>query len=249
MEKIDITMTAVLRPEIIKGTLESFCQNLFVGDRDRYRLIINVDPVGEKVKPEKIVKTCRPYFDNIVYNISSEPSFPKAVIWTWKQVEANYVFHLEDDWQINKFIDINHMISILEKRKDIACLRLYKEKMPNNKTPVIFGSRYQYFDDGFFVAQDRKKQFGLNPVLIKGSFVKEAVPLMVDYKNPEKQFRYGNELMRDFVMKWKYAIYGKPGDPIMVWGKRGLYWRKKSNWKKPRDGGQFLTWVSRKENP
>ena len=69
--------------------------------------------------------------------------------------------------------------------------------------------------------------------------------MMVDTRNPEKQFRYGNSAMRDFIMEWKYAIYGKPGDDRCVFGKNGLYWRKKSQFKKPRNGEPFLQWMKR----
>ena len=244
-EKVDITMTAVLRSRVLKQTLESFCKNVFYGDRSRYRLIVNIDPVGDNEKPKGVIKTCRKYFDNVVFNVAKEPSFSKAVIWTWKQVEADFVFHLEDDWIIYRKIDIDNMIRILKERSGLACLRLYKEKLPKGKKPRIFGCRYKYNKEGFFVADDRKKQFGLNPVLIRGEFIQQALPLMTDHRNPEKQFRFGNTVMKDFVMAWQYAIYGNPGDARLVYGKNGLHWRRKSKYKKPRDGKPFLNWVPR----
>jgi hypothetical protein len=47
MAKIDITMTAVIRPTILERTLESIVKNI-VTKEHRFRLIINIDPVGEK---------------------------------------------------------------------------------------------------------------------------------------------------------------------------------------------------------
>jgi len=244
--KIDITMTAVLRPTVIKSTLDSFTKNLFK-NKDEYRLIINIDPIGDKgVRPPEIVDLCYKYFDDVKYNIANEPSFPKAVIWTWKQIKTPFVFHLEDDWIIRRFVNINQLVRILRKNPHLACLRLYKHDIDNKSKPRLFNSPYVYKEKGhFFEAVSSKKQFGLNPVLIRKEFIDEALPLMVYTKNPEKQFRYNNEKMRNFVMRWKYAIYGDPGDKALVWGKNGLHWRNKSNYDKPRDGKQFLTWVTK----
>src|SRR4030043_1164252 len=94
---IDITMTATLRPQVISQTLESFCRNIFK-DRNSYRLIVNIDPVGEKVKTAKVLEVCKQYFKNIVFNTPKFPSFPSAVVWCWSKVESDFSFHLEDDW-------------------------------------------------------------------------------------------------------------------------------------------------------
>ena len=53
------------------------------------------------------------------------------------------------------------------------------------------------------------------------------------------------QLLINVIHNAKYAIYGKPGDKTLVWGKNGLHWRKNSKFMKPRDGSQFLTWKER----
>ena len=63
MSKIDITMTATIRPGIVSQTLESYCSKIFK-ERDRYRLIINVDPVGEQVKAKEVLKVCNEISSN-----------------------------------------------------------------------------------------------------------------------------------------------------------------------------------------
>jgi len=246
--RVDITMTAVLRPTVIRQTLKTFCENMFI-NRNEYRLIINIDPVGdEKTTADDVLEVCNEYFNDIKFNVPDKPSFPKAVIWTWKQINTPYIFHLEDDWIIKRPVDIKRLTKVLHKNPQLACLRLYKHDIPKKKNPRLFNSPYTYNEKGrFFQANDSKKQFGLNPVLIRETFIKEALPLMVEDKNPEKQFRYGNEKMRDFVMRWKYGIYGEPGDKTLVWGKNGLHWRQQSKYAKPRDGSQFLTWVENKK--
>jgi len=239
---IDITMVAVLRPDVIRETLTTIRDNIVKDEKERYRLIINIDPIGEKVKPMKIVKLASQFFDNIKYNIAKTPSFTKAVKWVWQQVEADYVFHIEDDWLILRKINVDNMINILDKYPKLSSLRLYKSHTPNQKRIRTFLCIWNYNKDGFYLAEKWQKQFGLNPILIKKAFIDEALPRMVDTINPEKQFRYSQKFMRPVIEKWQYGLYTNPGDKALVYGKRGGIWREAQKMKKP-VGQTFLTWV------
>ena len=241
MIKVDITMTAVLRPKILDGTLKSIV-NYVVDDPDRFRLIINIDPIGESVKPKQVLRVVGKYFDNVIYNISKKPSFPKAVKWIWEQSDAPFVFHWEDDVNILRKINIKHMISILNKYEDLSSLRLYKAKIPKKKSFKTFSCYWKYYDEGFYIANDWQRQFGLNPILIKKEFIDEAVKRMRDDTNPEKQFRYSQKYMRDHIKNWKYGLYSKQGEPRIVDGRRGAAWKQKMGLKKPK-GITFLKWI------
>jgi len=241
MIKVDITMTAVIRPSLLEETLEKIVENV-VDIPERFRLIINIDPVGEEIDPIKVVKTARKYFNDVVYNIPLEPSFPKAVKWVWDASTAPYVFHWEDDVFILRKIDIKDMINILERHEKIASLRLFKEDTPKRNNIGVFRSNWKYNKEGFYIADKWQEQFGLNPVLIKQSFIKEAIILMKDDINPEKQFRAAYEWMVPLISKWKYGLYTKPGDKALVWGKKGQIWKNKHKLHKPK-GKQFLKWV------
>jgi len=243
-DKIDITMTAVIRPAIFEETLVHIKDRVCRG-REGFRLILNVDPVGENIKPMKVVKTAKRYFDDVVYRIGDEPSFPKAVKWVWSQSSAPYVFHWEDDVNILRKIDVDVMISILKKYEKLSSLRLYKAKIPNSKSFHTFNCRWTYKKDGFYIADDWKKQFGLNPILIKREFIEEAVTRMVDNVNPEKQFRFSQKYMRPLIQKWKYGIFGKPGDARLIDGRKGKNWKNKLGLQKPK-GRTFLKWENTK---
>jgi len=253
---MDITMTAVRRPEVIEKTLKSFTENLFTTPDD-HTLIVNIDPIGEG-NDKEVINVCRKYFPNTFIHQAKEPSFPKAVKWTWEQVESKFFFHLEDDWILQRPIFLSDLTGLLIKHENLACMRLYKEDIPFNgamyDTVKMFGCNYEWngtrsFTNTYFTpvagSNNWKNQFGLNPVLIRKKFIDEALPLMVDDKNPEKQFRENNPVMRNILNKWTFAIYGIPGDSRYVWGKNGLHWRQQSEFKKPRDGSGFTTWARR----
>lgn len=244
MDMIDITMTATLRPEIFLETIHGIQKNIIGGknNNDRYRLILNIDPIGEKIPPKNMIKIANKHFTNVVYNIAKTPSFCNAVKWVWSQVTADYIFHIEDDWRFMQHIDVDDMIRILKKYKDLSSLRLYKHNTPKTNRMKTFACVWDYNKDGFYIARDWRKQFGLNPILIKKEFIDMALPKMVDKVNPEKQFRSSQKYMVNVIKRWKYGLYCKPGDKRCV-DDNGRRWLRKQNLKK--NGGSFITWVNK----
>lgn len=241
MDMIDITMTAVIRPKLLAETLDKIVKHVCHGDTSRFTLILNVDPIGASIKPMKVIKVAKQRFDNVVYNIAKHPSFPKAVKWVWSQVTAPYVFHWEDDVNILYDIDVDKMITILKKYKELSSLRLYRAPTPKGKRLHTFACKWIYKPEGFYMATDWRKQFGLNPILIKSEFVHEAVTRMVDHINPEKQFRVSQKYMVPLIKKWKYGLYTKPGSPRMIDGRKGQKWKNAMKLDKP-VGKTFVAW-------
>ncbi len=244
MDMIDITMTATLRQKIFHETIVGI-RKYVIGKSnvDRYRLILNIDQIGENIAPKVIVKIAKKHFPSVVvHNVSKTPSFCKAVKWVWSQATADYIFHIEDDWKFFKKIDVDDMISILNKHKNLSSLRLYKYNTPKSKRIKTFGCMWSYNKDGFYIADDWRRQFGLNPILIKKEFIDMALPRMVDDVNPEKQFRSSQKYMIDTIKKWKYGLYCKPGEKKYI-DDTGRIWLRRQQLKKNK--GSFITWVKR----
>ncbi|MFW9871693.1 MAG: hypothetical protein ACFFG0_01235 [Candidatus Thorarchaeota archaeon] len=241
MIKVDITMVAVVRPDLVRRTLKNIVKNIVQGADERFRLIINIDPIGTKnIKPEKVAKVAKEYFNDVTYRVAKEPSFPKAVKWVWQQSDAPFIFHIEDDWDITRKIKIKHMLTIMKNNPKLSSLRLYKYRTPKRKVFTTFGCKWRYNKNGFYVADKWQKQFGLNPILIRREFLDEALPQMKDNVNPEKQFRDTQPYMKPIIKKWKYALYTNPGDaPLAI--DTGTKWRNKTKFRKPRKGS-FITW-------
>ena len=248
MERIDFAMTSVLRPKLFHGTLKTIHKGILRHHRKdvKFRLVLNVDPVGENVDPMEMIKVANRYFKNIEYRIAKKPSFPVAVKWIWKNTDAPFVFHWEDDVNLLRDVDVIDMIKILRQYEQLSSLRLYKAKVPKRDIMKTFGTLWRYHPEGFYMARDWKRQFGLNPILIKKAFVKEAVDRMVLNFNPEKQFRVSQDYMRPLIKKWRYGIYAKPGDKRLIDGRKGQWWKDELNLKKPK-GETFLKWVGGKK--
>jgi hypothetical protein len=242
MNKIDITMTATLRPQIIEQTFISIIDKIVKNQDDRYRLIINIDNVGENIKQEEIVNIAKKYFSDIIFNCPETPSFLKAVKWVWGQATNNFIFHIEDDWVITREIDVDDMIRILNKYDRLSSLRLNKRTTPEKEfiEKEWFAGIWNYIkEDNFYLCHGWVGIFSLNPNMIKRKFIKEVLPKMLVELNPEKQLREPSKYMRDTIKNWQYGIYSRPGDsPLIV--DHGKSWRK--TYKLVKNQGQFVTW-------
>jgi len=245
---IDIAITATVRPKLLERTFETFYNKCFNDycykiKNSNLHIVINVDPVGDtkNFKQHHMIDICHKYSNNVTYNTPKKANFAKAVKWVWYNCVNDYVFHLEDDWELNRNTDLIKIINLMDNNEDLAAIKLFKKRYPEEIPYIMFDSDYDYDNDELFIAKNSGTQFGLNPTLIKRSFLQEALPLMSDDLNPEKQFRQKNPVMKDFVLKYKYGMYGVPGDEALV-KDIGTVWRNKRNIEKPK-GTSFLTWA------
>lgn len=205
---IDIVTTSTLRPDILDRTYRSFCKKLFNNDRN-CRLIINIDPVGDKtVNPDEVLSVARRYFNDVVFNIPDSANFASAVIWCWSNVKNDYVFHLEDDWELLRNIDINDMIKVIDRYDSICSLRLSQGRI---KGKFLDNNILGKGDNLGFLLFDR---ISLNPTLIKKKFINEVIGEMVDYLNPESQLvpSWANKKRQDVVISeimghWHHVQY------------------------------------------
>ena len=199
---VNITTTATLRPAILERTLQSFNENMFqVSKGIRYRMIVNVDPIGEEVDPSEVVSVCKRYVKDVVYRVADKPDFPGAVIWCWSQVKRGFVFHLEDDWVLRTKVSMAHMINCLRKHPSLGSLRL-------SKTNISLKVRYyRKLAGDSSVAEYTENKTSLNPTLFAGGFIHNLVPLMDPKFNPEKQLRVGPTPRGKYLRKWKCGIY------------------------------------------
>ncbi|KKM25641.1 hypothetical protein LCGC14_1592950 [marine sediment metagenome] len=178
---IDITTTATIRPEILAQTLDSFRTNLLKG-KHNYRLIINIDPIGEKDKTqEDALKVARSFFPNIMYNMPEECSFTKAVIWCWKQAKTNYVFNLEDDWCLLDLIDIDYLLQEMDNHLEYSSFHLNhlsaeKFKILANKDNMTLS-----------VPFTEQRVISLSPSFFRLSYIETVRNELVSYEDPEKQ--------------------------------------------------------------
>jgi hypothetical protein len=239
---LDICTTATLRPELLDHTYTSFQKHLFHGWKG-YRVILNVDPVGDDCDPMEVVAVAQKHFEIVRHRIAKEPNFPMAFKWCWLNVCNEYMFYLEDDWELFADVDLLDMVRIMEANPDLALLRLpffhsraetcrqWNRHIPWNE------------EAGFFeVPEEKKGQLGYSghPSLIRGSFVRQMTPWLRADWCPEKTLKGYVPPVKQLLMQWRYGIYQKPlSSPVIR--DIGRPWREKRRLYKHR-GYSFTTW-------
>jgi hypothetical protein len=239
---IDITMTAVRRPEILKRTLHSFFKNCFAPIMDRCRLVINIDPIGDAMPSHELVPIIGGFFKHYYVHLPMTPSFPHAFKWVWQHASAPFVFHLEDDWELLAPVDIIHMIRMLEDFPRLASLRLpfFPSSDREMKNWNLFFPWNGYY---FECPKDLRKTAGFagHPALLRGDFVRECAPLIDVNLNPEKQFHGDNDPLVNEVLRWQYGVYSQPNSPKIL-KDIGALWKAENNFQKAGSKAFFTQW-------
>lgn len=221
---VDICMTATIRPIVLEETLKSFTEKM-LKDKTQYRLILNIDPIGEKLKRRAtMTQIARKYFNIIILNMPEISGFTKAVQWCWGQTTSDFVFHLEDDWRLIQEIDIVDMINLM-KNHNLTSLRLSKNNVEKSKYSEKYGFIYY-------------PKISLNPTIFNGDFLRQIAPLMNLSQNPEKQLRPTQSELGKIIQTTTHGVYTKPSMHATVVD-IGRKWMDHSIYKKKTG---FLNW-------
>lgn len=238
---IDVTITACRRPRIFARTMVSFYENML--SNHNCRASINIDPIGDGDEQETLANcqiACRVPG---AFRLPTQANFSKAFKWVWKNKgNANYVLHLEDDWELLKEVDVEHMVAILERHPKLALLRLPQFKADGDKMKNwnrFFPWNGQYFE----CPEELKMSVGFcgHPSLIKREFIDNTVNFIDTTKNPEKQFHRGPKEIMDEVAEWSYGVYGTPKESAMI-RDIGRKWMIENKWKKKGSKAYFMEW-------
>ncbi len=216
-QKIDVAITATIRPEVLELTLFSFYKH-FLHKFQETRLIVNVDPLGmEDYQAADVVDVCRRYSPQVVSRCPAQASFASAVKWCWEQVESTAFLHLEDDRLLKKPIRLEEVVTRLAASDDVASVRFNLARNPASDPPVSSG-------------------LSLNPSVFRRAFIDQALPLFSCEKDPEKQFRNFTPLAH-----WKFFYHGAPGEPACVID-IGKKWRRLHDFQKWQPGSPVVSW-------
>lgn len=128
MDEISFCTTATCRPEILDKTYFSFKKYLNI-NFSKLTLYINIDPLPDTKKRSEVIDVSKSYFGTVVSNEPDSPNFTRAINWLWSTANTPYIFHLEDDWELLDFVDVNDVLKLLSQ-KNIwqVILRAYSYK-------------------------------------------------------------------------------------------------------------------------
>jgi len=127
MCSIVFTTTATNRPEILRRTYASFSANLVGLNLKDIDLLINIDPLPNKININANVDVAKSFFKTVRVNTPDKPSFSTAINWLWSEAQSPYIFHLEDDWILLKPIKVKSLLKNMGNKLQII-LRAYGYK-------------------------------------------------------------------------------------------------------------------------
>jgi len=237
---IDVTITACRRPKVLARTMVSFYENMLSGHK--CRAAINIDPIGDGDEQETLVN-CQIACNIGAYRLPKQANFSKAFKWVWQNKgDAEFVLHLEDDWELLKKVNIEHMANMLRRHPKLALLRLPQFKADGDKMKnwnKFFPWNGEYFE----CPEELKMSVGFcgHPSLIKREFIDNTVNYIDTNKNPEKQFHRGPKEIMEEVAKWSYGVYGTPKESAFI-RDIGRKWMIENKWKKKGSKAYFMEW-------
>lgn len=136
-DKITFCTTGMLRPKILERTYSSFSKNLVGIDLKKCKLILNIDPLPVKNNKESvrghIMNVAQEYFGEVEVNWSKTANHTNAVKTVWSKVKTPYIFHLQDDWELYKKVNIDDMFKVMEDNPNVHEVMLMRKcnKCPN----------------------------------------------------------------------------------------------------------------------
>ena len=166
---IDFTTTACVRPWVLDATYKSYSTNLKGIDFKKCTLYINVDPIGNtsQYSAEDVVAVAEKYFKEVVANTPDKANFALASKWCLTQPTREYFFHLEDDWELVREVNIQDMLSMFKENTLQVVLNKGKNQTLLRET-----------GEPMFV-----------PSLIKTKHMKYYTEVMEDSGNPEQRVK------------------------------------------------------------
>jgi hypothetical protein len=170
------------RPEVVDRCYSSFSKCLRGISLRKCTLFLNIDPLPDVRRRNEVIEVAKQYFGMVVPNCPSEANFPRAVRWCWSQAQTEFLFHLEDDWELLRRIRVDRLLKLMASNKELQqiALRAYR--------------RYRWHC--------------LSPSLLRNQFYTDAAKNMVDTLNPETQLHriYGAQRRRVFGYPRKIVL-------------------------------------------
>lgn len=242
MSQVDVCITATLRPAILQRTLESFHKKLFGKTMKTYRCLLNIDPIGEDVSPDEVIKVAEQFFPSTVPLLSPKASFPNAVHRLWSSASSPFVFYLEDDWELILPVPLSRFFGLMAENPKLAHLRLnFFRTTDRSKNWSYF---MEWDDRGFFLCPQRvvgSIGWSGHPSFNRTQFLKACLKYLDPNRNPEKQLKNKNKKLLDIMKQWEFGVFA-PQHSRPAIRDIGRAWMPKAGFKKKGSRAFFQTW-------
>lgn len=170
-ENICFTTTAMPRPELLEITYKSFRDHIKWLDFSKITLFLHIDRFPVNIdeqapqKIERVIEIANQYFGKVIVKHGDYPNFANAVKWIFTSADKDFIFNLEDDWEL--LCDI-----------------------PQSICNFFADSKVQQV--GLRATKKSNARFVLSPCILRSSFASKAAQQVIRQKNPEERIRAWN---------------------------------------------------------
>lgn len=246
---IDIVMTAVARPEIVKETLQSLIDNMkTVHD---YRLIIEVGIIKgiqgqNRDAQEEIIQWAYDLFrGKVLFKMPSikEHTHAKALKWCLYSVTSKYSLYWEDDWVLEKGIDLDYLIGYMELQHGLGKIEFDKFEKPILTYPPYMESFFKV-GDCFYSRKSNKSLCG-PPALLRYKYIKDILKLKsLDGKMAIDSVSRTKE-SKNMMNKWEFVGFIGHDQSGSLVRDTGSKWRVDNNILKMKSTKKGIQWVQK----
>lgn len=183
MDKIDVTLVAGSRPDLLKRTLESFTAHIFsqiqVGN-----VFVNIDlHGGSEDDRNQCKRLVLETFPAAQITTPASNSFGQAVKSLWSLPTSTYFLHFEDDWIASKKLPIKRIL-----RNSDASIQQWFLVKPRVSHSII--TKYPCRPNPnfpFFFPHYGHPSFTTSPSILRSDFAHQVSFYLRPELNPEKQ--------------------------------------------------------------
>ncbi|MBG6174915.1 hypothetical protein IWQ55_002740 [Labrenzia sp. EL_208] len=214
---LDVSLVCGARPNLLKETLQSFSTRLFKNFQIN-TCFVNLDPFeGGPKEVAACEEICREYFPKIVARKPETPHFTSAVKWLWSQAQADWCFHMEDDWTLNREVRTEEF-EAAQKRRVAQITLMTSEKNWGYRSQYHYEpSRLLILGGDIGKSLNKKRPiFTTSPSFVQRTFANRCSELMDETLDPEKQLNYMNPPLNAFTAKYRNRFIGARREYVAV---------------------------------
>lgn len=244
MDTFDIMMTATLRPDLIKKTLDSHIAFLFGSHINKARLFVNIDMVGESPPFEKLTEI-ENYLASLPVSLSMvhrehNVSFSRAFYRLLGHLDSPYTFNLEEDWELRRPVSFQRMVELMEEDPKLVHLRLSAFRSDGSGKLKTWNKFNKWNGKYYEIARDLRGTIGWcgHPSLNRTSFLLFFGSIMDPERNPEKQIKGAYPI----ILNSHFGVY-HPNEvcPAAIYD-LGRSWMVDNGFRKKGNKAHFTEW-------
>ena len=215
--RIDLTLVAGRRPDLLAATLASFDRHLFA----RFEIgavFANIDPFcGTGAEGDACEGLLRARFPQARIRRPALPSFGAAVRHLWAQPQAEVFLHLEDDWTMTEDLGPDRIGPEFHSNVvQVQMTPLARWKSPHSYSYATRWRSLLGLKLGKVYDLSRPL-FTTSPSFLRRDFAAGCAALMDPGLDPEKQLYSGTTPLADFTRAYRCRILSaRTGGPLVV---------------------------------